>query len=43
VEVNFPVYSKNATGMDLLLFDEASDSKLPRKISPDPGKNRTYD
>jgi glycogen operon protein len=25
--VNFSVYSKNATGMDLLLFDEVSDPK----------------
>jgi isoamylase len=40
--VNFSVYSKNATGVDLLLFDEASDPKLSRKISLDPGKNRTH-
>jgi isoamylase len=40
--VNFSVYSKNATGIDLLLFDEASDPKPAHIISLDPGKNRTY-
>jgi isoamylase len=40
--VNFSVYSKNATGMDLLLFDGASDPKPAYQISLDPEKNRTY-
>jgi isoamylase len=40
--VNFSVYSKNAAGVDLLLFDRA-DAPLPsRVISLDPVKNRTY-
>ena len=39
--VNFSVFSKNATGMELLLFDEVTDSK-PRVITLDPVKNRTY-
>lgn len=40
--VNFSVYSKNAAGIDLLLFNEASGPKPPQIISLDPGKNRTY-
>jgi isoamylase len=40
--VNFSVYSKNATGVDLLLFDEPSGPKPTRIISLDPVKNRTY-
>ena len=40
--VNFSVYSKNATGLDLLLFDEASDPKPAHLISLDPVTNRTY-
>jgi glycogen operon protein len=40
--VNFSVYSKNATGMDLLLFEKASDPKPAHIISLDPGKNRTH-
>ena len=39
--VNFSVFSKNATGMELLLFDEVTDSQ-PRVITLDPVKNRTY-
>jgi len=39
--VNFSVFSKNATGMELLLFDNATDSK-PRVVTLDPVKNRTY-
>src|SRR3974377_1373637 len=39
--VNFSVYSKNATGMELLLFNDITDSK-PRVITLDPVKNRTY-
>jgi isoamylase len=40
--VNFSVYSKNATGVDLLLFDEVSSFKSAHLISLDPVKNRTY-
>ncbi len=39
--VNFSVFSKNATGMELLLFAGVTDSK-PRVITLDPVKNRTY-
>ena len=39
--VNFSVFSKNATGMELLLFDEVTDSKA-RVITLDPVNNRTY-
>src|SRR3974390_3921613 len=39
--VNFSVFSKNATGMELLLFNDVTDSK-PRVITLDPVKNRTY-
>jgi isoamylase len=39
--VNFSVFSKNATGIELLLFDEVTDSQ-PRVITLDPVKNRTY-
>jgi len=40
--VNFSVYSKNATGVDLLLFDEVSDPQPSHTISLDSEKNRTY-
>jgi isoamylase len=40
--VNFAVYSKNATGLDLLLFDGVSDPQPAQIISLDPEKNRTY-
>jgi isoamylase len=39
--MNFSVFSKNATDMELLLFDDATNSK-PRVITLDPVKNRTY-
>ena len=39
--VNFSVFSKNAAGMELLLFAGATDSN-PRVITLDPAKNRTY-
>jgi len=39
--VNFSVYSKNSSGMELLLFDEADGA--PSRIIPlDPKRNRTY-
>ena len=40
--VNFSVYSRNAAGVDLLLFNAASDPKPASIISLDPEKNRTY-
>jgi isoamylase len=40
--VNFSVYSKNATTVELLLFDSADDAHPARTISLDPTKNRTY-
>jgi glycogen operon protein len=40
--VNFSVYSKNAAGVELLLFDRADDARPSRVIPLDPGKNRTY-
>jgi len=39
--VNFSVYSRNATGLELLLFDDAEDVKPARAISLDPLGNRT--
>ncbi len=39
--VNFSVYSKNATGIDVLLFGEASDPQPRQIISLDPATNRT--
>jgi glycogen operon protein len=39
---NFSVYSKRATGIELLLFDSADDAKPRRVIPIDPITNRTY-
>ena len=39
---NFSVYSKHATGIDLLLFDSVDDDRAKRVISIDPATNRTY-
>src|SRR5262245_20462460 len=39
---NFCVYSKHATGIELLLFDCADDARPKRVISIDPGINRTF-
>ena len=40
--VNFSVYSRSATGMDLLLFDDV-DAATPTQTLPlDPARNRTY-
>ncbi len=41
--VNFSVFSKNATGMELLLFDGVDDAKPSAVIKFDSKKNRTYD
>ena len=40
--VNFSVFSKYATGVELLLFDRADDAKAARAIRIDPAANRTY-
>jgi glycogen operon protein len=40
--VNFSLFSRDATGVDLLLFDRADDGRPARTIALDPGRNRTY-
>jgi isoamylase len=40
--VNFSVYSKNASGVELLFFDGADDARPARTIRLDPVDNRTY-
>jgi isoamylase len=40
--VNFSVYSKHATGIELLLFDRADDACPSSVIRIDPATNRTY-
>jgi glycogen operon protein len=40
--VNFCVYSKNSTGLELLLFDEVDEPQPSRVISLDRKKNRTF-
>jgi isoamylase len=40
--VNFSVFSKGATGVELLLFGEVDASQPERVIALDPGKHRTY-
>jgi isoamylase len=40
--VNFSVYSRDASGMDLLFFDGEDDTRPARVISLDPALNRTY-
>ena len=40
--VNFSIFSRNATGVDLLLFDREDDPKPAQVISIDPVTNRTY-
>ena len=39
---NFSLFSRNATGIELLLFDSVDDAKPARTIRFDPGVNRTY-
>src|SRR5262249_29711179 len=39
---NFSLFSKHATGVELLLFDGVDDAKPRRIISLDPVLNRTY-
>jgi len=40
--VNFSLFSRHATGIELLLFEGADDTRLSRGIRLDPGANRTY-
>jgi isoamylase len=40
--VNFSVFSRSATGMELLLFDREDDGRPARVIHIDPATNRTY-
>jgi glycogen operon protein len=40
--VNFSVFSRQATGIQLLLFDRADDAKAARVVRLDPSANRTY-
>ena len=40
--VNFSLYSRHATGVELLLFDKPEDAKPARVIGFDPSSNRTY-
>jgi isoamylase len=40
--VNFSVYSRSASGVDLLLFDQDDDGQPSRIIPIDPLENRTY-
>ena len=40
--VNFSVYSKNSTFVELLLFAQVDDAKPAKVIPLDPTKNRTY-
>jgi glycogen operon protein len=40
--VNFSLYSREARGMELLLFDRPDDAKPARVIVLDPSSNRTY-
>jgi len=40
--VNFSVFSRHATGIELLLFDQIDDAQPARVIPIDPAANRTY-
>jgi glycogen operon protein len=40
--VNFSIYSKNATSVELLLFDSADSFEASQVISLDPREHRTY-
>src|SRR5882724_9515530 len=40
--VNFSVFSRNASGVELLLFDREDDARPTRVIPIDPAANRTY-
>ena len=40
--VNFSLFSRTATGVELLFFDQIDDGKPSRVVSLDPIANRTY-
>ena len=40
--VNFSIYSRSASGVELLLFDREDDARPARIITIDPATNRTY-
>ncbi len=40
--VNFSLFSRSASGVELLLFDREDDLRPARMIQLDPGRNRTY-
>jgi isoamylase len=40
--VNFSVFARDCTGIELLLFDHADDATASRIITLDPKRNRTY-
>jgi glycogen operon protein len=40
--VNFSVYSRNASGVELVFFDREDDAQPARVIALDPARNRTY-
>jgi glycogen operon protein len=40
--VNFSVFSRHATGVELLFFDRSDDARPARAIQIDPATNRTY-
>src|SRR5262245_34227708 len=40
--VNFSVFSRRATGIDLLLFDRVDAPTASRVVRLEPGQNRTY-
>ena len=42
VGVNFSVFSRNATEVQLLLFDRVDDVRASRTVRLDPSANRTY-
>jgi len=40
--VNFSLFSRSATGVELLFFDQEDDARPARVICLDPSANRTY-
>jgi len=40
--VNFSLYSRDATGVELLFFDQPDDAKPAHVVTLDPASNRTY-
>ncbi|MEO8496946.1 MAG: glycogen debranching enzyme, partial [Planctomycetota bacterium] len=40
--VNFSLFSRTATSVELLLFDRADDTQPSRVVPIDPATNRTY-